>query len=85
VDAQQTFSGQVTMVGALPIGPADAHDSARVLYPVRAIVPNPSGVLRAGMLAQARVLTAPASVAGRLLITPARVLRLLWWRAWSWL
>lgn len=82
---QETFTGQVTMVGALPLGTLAAHDSARVLYPVRAAVPNTRGILRAGMAAHARVLTAPASIAGRLLRTPARALRLLWWRAWSWL
>ena len=84
-NSQETFTGQVTMIGALPLETLATHDAARVLYPVRAAVPNTSGMLRAGMAAQARVLTAPASIASRMLRTPARVLRLLWWRAWSWL
>ena len=83
--AQETFTGQVTMIGALPLGTPTAHDSAHVLYPVRAAVPNTNGMLRAGMAAHARVLTAPASIASRMLRTPARALRLLWWRTWSWL
>jgi RND family efflux transporter MFP subunit len=77
---QHTFSGRVTTVGALPMATQPS-----VLYPVRAVVPNESGALRPGMAAHARVLTAPASVAGRLLRTPTRVLRILWWRMWSWL
>jgi RND family efflux transporter MFP subunit len=82
---QETFAGTVTMVGAMPLGAPATNDSARVLYPVRAAVPNTSGTLRAGMAAHARVLTAPASIASRMLRTPARAVRLLWWRAWSWL
>jgi len=82
---QETFSGRVTMVGALPLAPRSGKDSTFVRYPVRARVPNARGVLRAGMIAHARVLTAPVSIAGRLLRTPARVLRTLWWRMWSWL
>jgi multidrug resistance efflux pump len=83
---QHTFSGRVTSVGALPLSTtASVADSARVRYPARAVVPNESGMLKSGMVAHARVLTAPESVAGRLLRTPVRVLRLLWWRMWSWL
>ena len=78
---QRTFSGRVTVVGALPL----TGDSSHVFYPVRATVPNPDGAIRPGMVAYARVLTAPASLAGRLLRTPVRQLRLFWWRAWSWL
>jgi len=80
VDAlpQRTFSGRVSSVGRLPLAGADA-----VRFPVRALVPNPDEVLRPGMAAHARVLTAPTSAAGRLLREPARQARLLWWRLWS--
>ncbi len=77
---QRTISGRVTLVGALPV---DGDTAVR--YPVRAAVPNADGLVKPGMTAHARVLTAPASLAGRLLRTPARVLRLLWWRMWSWI
>ncbi len=80
VDAlpQRTFSGRVSSIGRLPLDAADA-----VRFPVRAMVPNSDGLLRPGMAAHARVLTAPASAAGRLLREPARQARLLWWRLWS--
>jgi multidrug efflux pump subunit AcrA (membrane-fusion protein) len=80
VDAvpQRTFSGRVVSIGRLP-----AADSEHVRFPVRALVPNPDGILRPGMAAHARVLTAPASAAGRLLREPTRQARLLWWRLWS--
>jgi multidrug resistance efflux pump len=80
VDAlpQRTFAGRVTWLGSLP---ADTADGAS--FPVRALVPNPAGVLRPGMKAHARVLTASASLMGRLLRAPARQVRLLWWRLWS--
>jgi GAF domain-containing protein len=80
VDAlpQRTFSGRVSSIGRLPLEGADA-----VRFPVRALVPNPDGVLRPGMAAHARVLTAPASAAGRVLRGPIRQARLLWWRLWS--
>ncbi len=77
---QRTFSGRVIAIGALPV----AGDTA-VRYPVRAALPNDDGFLKPGMPAHARVLTEPSSVAGRLLRTPMRVLRLLWWRMWSWI
>ena len=82
VDAlpQRTVSGRVLVVGALPV----AGDTA-VRYPVRAAVANSDGLLKPGMRAHARVLTAPASIASRMLRTPSRVLRLLWWRMWSWI
>jgi hypothetical protein len=48
------------------------------------VVPNADGSLRPGMVAQARVLTAPMSVVGRLFRTPLRVVRLFFWRLWSW-
>lgn len=80
VDAlpQRTFQGRVTFVG-----PEPADRSAPVRYPVRAVVPNPDGLLRPGMQAYAKVLTQNASVAGRLLRGPARWLRLVWWRLWA--
>ena len=80
VDAlpQRTISGRVSSIGRLPL---DAPDAVR--FPVRALVPNPDGLLRPGMAAHARVLTAPASAVGRLLREPIRQARLLWWRLWS--
>lgn len=79
VDAlpQRTFYGRVTFLGALPL---DATPD--VAFAVRAVVPNPEGALRPGMVAHARVLTAPASTLGRVLRGPVRWLRLLWWRMW---
>jgi multidrug resistance efflux pump len=80
VDAlpQRTFSGRVVSIGALPIS-----DSSSVTFPVRAMIANEAGLLRPGMAAYARVLTAPASVLGRVTRTPIRGIRLLWWRMWS--
>lgn len=80
VDAlpQRTFSGRVVSIGALP-----ADDSTTVTFPVRAMVANDGGLLRPGMAAYARVLTAPASVLGRVTRAPIRGIRLLWWRMWS--
>ena len=80
VDAlpQRTFSGRVVSIGALALG-----DTQAVRFPVRAVVANDGALLRPGMVAYARVLTAPASVVGRLGRSPARALRLLWWRMWS--
>lgn len=77
VDAlpQRTFRGRVVSVGALP---ADSEGERR--YPVRAVVPNPDGLLRPGMAAYAKVLTDPASMLGRVARGPARWFRLLWWR-----
>ena len=82
VDAlpQRTFSGRVVSVGALPSG---AGDSSSVNFPVRAMIANEAGLLRPGMAAYARVLTAPASVLGRMTRAPIRGIRLLWWRMWS--
>jgi len=54
-----------------------------VHYPVRAVVPNPDGVLKPSMVAYVRVLTDPASAATRLLRGPLRWARLFWWRIWS--
>ena len=80
VDAlpQRTFVGRVTSIGRLPLDGAED-----VRYPVRAVVPNPEGLLRPGMAAHARVLTEPASAVGRMLREPIRKARLLWWRFWS--
>lgn len=77
---QRTIDGRVTSVGAMAL----TGDTV-VRYLVRALVPNSDGAVKPGMAAHARVLTAPASLAGRLLRTPVRVVRLLWWRMWSWL
>src|SRR6478672_8637713 len=81
VDAmpQRTFTGRVRVVAPLPV----ADSSSDVLYPVRAMVPNPDGVLKPSMGAYVRVLTDPASAATRLLRGPVRWTRLLWWRFWS--
>lgn len=78
VDAlpQTTFSGRVV---ALPPGSFGNADSV-LRFPVRAVLANEDRRLRPGMTAYARVLTAPASFAGRLLRGPARGFRLLWWR-----
>jgi len=81
VDAvpQRTFEGIVTSLGTLP---ADTS-AAQVLFPVRARVANPEGLLKPGMAAHAKVLTRPTSIAGRLLRGPVRWLRLVWWRLWA--
>ncbi len=80
VDAlpSRTFDGRVTSIAQLP-----REQDGRVRYPVRATVPNPDGLLKAEMAAHARVLTDPASAAGRTLRAPVRWARLLWWRLWS--
>ena len=73
-----TFTGSVVALAQLSVGSGDA-----VRFPVRALIPNNDGLLRPGMTAHARVLTAPASIAGRILRRPVRDARLLWWRFWS--
>ena len=80
VDAypQRTFVGRVT--GIADVG---LDSAGTVVFPVRAAVPNADGALRPGMVAYARVLTAPSSLLGRATREPARRLRLLWWRMWS--
>jgi Barrel-sandwich domain of CusB or HlyD membrane-fusion/GAF domain len=80
VDAfpQRTFEGRVS--GIADVG---ADSAGAVSFPVRAIVPNVDGALRPGMVAYARVLTAPSSILGRVVREPARWTRLLWWRMWS--
>jgi cobalt-zinc-cadmium efflux system membrane fusion protein len=79
VDAlpQRTFRGRVTFLGPLPV-----ETGPDVAFAVRAVVPNPDGALRPGMVAHARVLTARASLLDRVLRGPVRWLRLLWWRMW---
>ena len=80
VDAfpQRTFTGRVTGLADVAVDTAGT-----IVFPVRASVPNVDGALRPGMVAYARVLTAPSSVFGRTVREPARRLRLLWWRMWS--
>ena len=80
VDAfpQRTFTGRVS--GLADVG---LDSAGTVVFPVRAVVPNADGALRPGMVAYARVLTAPSSILGRAVREPARRLRLLWWRMWS--
>lgn len=77
---QRTFVGRVLAVSAIPL----SHDST-VQYPVRAVVANGDGVLKPGMAAYARVLTASESLGWRLVRTPVRKARLVLWRLWSWL
>ncbi len=76
VDAlpQRTFVGKVTSMGQLPV-----DTSHTVRYPVRATVANPEGILKPQMAAYARVLTAPSSAFDRLIRSPARWARLVWW------
>jgi GAF domain-containing protein len=80
VDAvpQRTFVGRV-----LAVAPVPADTAGDVRYPVRALVPNPDGVLKPSMVAYVRVLTDPASAATRLFRAPLRWARLFWWRIWS--
>ena len=80
VDAfpQRTFTGRVS--GLADVG---LDSAGTVVFPVRAVVPNADGALRPGMVAYARVLTAPSSILGRAVREPVRRLRLLWWRMWS--
>jgi GAF domain-containing protein/multidrug resistance efflux pump len=77
VDAlpQRTFVGTVTSIGQLP-----ADSEPRVLYPVRASVANPDGILKSQMAAYARVLTQPTSAMSRIVRGPARWARLFWWK-----
>lgn len=77
VDAlpQHTFEGVVTSIGQLP-----GRSESAVLFIVHAKVPNPKGHLKPGMVASAKVLTEPVSMATRLIRGPARWLRLTWWR-----
>jgi multidrug efflux pump subunit AcrA (membrane-fusion protein) len=75
---QRTFEGTVTSVAQLPVSGPDG-----VSYLVRAVVPNPDGLLRPEMAAHARILTDAASAATRLFRGPVRWARLAWWRLWS--
>ena len=78
VDAlpQRTFAGRVVALPPVSLGAPDSMPR----FPVRAAVANDDGLLRPGMTAYARVLTAPASLAGRFLRGPGRAFRLFWWR-----
>ena len=81
VDAlpSRTFLGEVWRVGQMA-----PPDSAEPHFPVIARIPNPDGLLKAGMVPHVRVLTEPMSVLGRVVRTPVQRLRLFWWRIWSW-
>jgi multidrug resistance efflux pump len=79
---QYTLVGPVTSIGRVPSDSAVGAED-EVVFPVRARVANVDGALRPGMTAAVRVLTAPMSLAGRLLRAPIRTARLLWWRMWS--
>jgi multidrug resistance efflux pump len=98
VDAypQRTFSGHVTAISPVGVGVGvDGSTGGQVVgsngatgngasgFPVRALVPNDSDLVRPGMVAYARVLTDPSSVLGRVTREPWRRLRLFWWRIWS--
>jgi GAF domain-containing protein/multidrug resistance efflux pump len=80
VDAlpSRTFDGRVTSIAELPL-----QQEGEVRYTVRAAVTNPDGLLKPDMAAHARVLTDPASTLTRALRSPARWIRLMWWRIWS--
>jgi biotin carboxyl carrier protein len=82
VDAfpQRTFVGRVTVIAPLGVS-AEANGLPE--FPVRALVPNDSELIRPGMVAYARVLTDPASVMGRVIREPWRRMRLFWWRIWA--
>ena len=71
----RTFEGKVIFLGELP---ADSGGKAR--FPVRAAIVNSDNSLRTGMPAQARVLSEPTSILGRLTRGPIRWIRLTWWR-----
>jgi GAF domain-containing protein len=93
---QRTFEGRLISVAPLPATvlaelssevvniasamPAIATASDAATFPARAVVANPDGALRPGMRPQLRVLTAPASLAERMLRAPMRAWRLLYWR-----
>lgn len=71
----RSFDGTLSFLGELP---TDSSEVAR--FPARAVVVNSDGWLRTGMSAQARVLTQPMSILGRLTRGPLRWIRLTWWR-----
>jgi multidrug resistance efflux pump len=91
VDAypQRTFTGHVAVieVDRRTSGQVDGANGGAANglagFPVRALVPNDSELIRPGMVAYARVLTDNASVMGRVVREPWRRLRLFWWRIWS--
>ena len=71
----RSFEGTLVFLGELP---ADSSGSAR--FPARAVIVNTDRALRTGMPVQARVLTGPTSILGRMTRGPMRWLRLTWWR-----
>ncbi|MGE3524778.1 MAG: GAF domain-containing protein [Gemmatimonadales bacterium] len=71
----RTFEGSVAFLGQLP-----ADTTRGIVFPARATVANPGGLLRTGMAADARVLTSNMSLLGRVIRGPARWLRLTLWR-----
>jgi len=72
---QQTFSGEVTSIALLPV-----RDASGRHYEVRVRAPNFDGLIKPGMAAHARILTDSESMVFRTFRTPARWVRLLWWR-----
>lgn len=74
----RTFEGQVTFIGEATTAP-----NGDVFFAVRATVANPDGLLKPGMAAHARVLTATTSALGRVFRGPIRWARLTWWRIWA--
>jgi GAF domain-containing protein len=77
---QVTFEGRVLSVAPLPSLLTDTVTAESATFPVRALVGNDGERLRPGMTPYVRVLTAPASLAERLLRRPWRALRLFIWR-----
>ncbi|MGH7592585.1 MAG: efflux RND transporter periplasmic adaptor subunit [Gemmatimonadales bacterium] len=75
---QHTFEGRVTFIGG-----ASAGSNTAIYFPVRAVVANPDALLKPGMAAHAKVLTAGASVVERVFRGPIRWMRLTWWRIWT--
>jgi GAF domain-containing protein/multidrug resistance efflux pump len=73
----RTFEGRLIFLGELP---SESNRSDETQFPARAVIVNSDGALRTGMSAQARVLTEPMSILGRLTRGPIRWIRLAWWR-----
>ena len=79
--AELSASGVNAASTALPAALAsDANGANEAMFPARAVVANPDGALRPGMRPHLRVLTAPASLAERMLRAPLRAWRLFYWR-----
>lgn len=77
---QATFEGRVLSVSPLPTLMADTVPAETATFPVRALIANDGGQLRPGMTPYVRVLTAPASLAERLVRRPWRAMRLFFWK-----